>query len=107
MTGAHYALLLRSGRVLDPAAGLDAVRDVALAGGRVAAVAARLELSPAARVFDATGLLVTPGLVDIHTHIYDAGGALSVPVDEHCLPNGVTTAVSARGMQVPRHSATS
>lgn len=62
-----FDLLIRDGRVIDPAAGLDAVRDVGIAGGRISAVGANLA-GDAAEVFDARGRLVVPGLLDIHTH---------------------------------------
>jgi dihydroorotase len=62
------SLLLRGGRVLDPAAGLDEVRDVAVVDGRVAA-----EAPTGAEVVDCAGLLVAPGLVDLHTHLREPG----------------------------------
>ena len=62
-----YDLLIRGGRVLDPSTRLDAVRDIAIAGGKIAAVEARIT-AEAAETIDATGKLVVPGLIDIHTH---------------------------------------
>ena len=64
---ARYDLVIQGGRVIDPSARLDAVRDVAVAGGRIAAVEARIE-ADAASTLDARGKLVVPGLIDIHTH---------------------------------------
>lgn len=64
---AQYDLIIRGGRVIDPSLRLDAVRDVAIAGGRIAAVEANLA-ADAAQVIDARGRLVVPGLIDIHTH---------------------------------------
>jgi len=63
-----FDLLIRGGRVIDPAARLDAVRDVAIAGGRIAAVSANIS-GGAVDTIDATGKLVVPGLLDIHTHV--------------------------------------
>ena len=92
---APYDVLLRNGRVIDGSAGLNATRDVAFAWGRVAAVAPAGSISDAdARVIvDASGKLVTPGLIDLHTHVYVGGGELVVPADEVCPPSGVTTVV--------------
>jgi dihydroorotase len=71
VASAHdYDLLIKGGRVIDPAAGRDGVLDVAVAGGRIAAVAPSIDPSRAKTVVDAGGLVVTPGLVDIHTHVF-------------------------------------
>src|SRR5262245_47181592 len=62
-----YDLVIRGGRVIDPSARLDAVRDVAIRGGRIAAVAPNISEAADALV-DARGKIVAPGLLDIHTH---------------------------------------
>ena len=67
---ADYDLLIKGGRVIDPAQGIDAQKDVGLAGGKVAAVEENLPGDQADEVYDAAGQIVTPGLVDLHTHIY-------------------------------------
>jgi len=64
---ATYDLLIKGGRVIDPSVGLDAVRDVAIGGGRITAVAADIQ-GDAAETIDARGKIVAPGLIDIHTH---------------------------------------
>ena len=84
-----YDLIVKGGRVIDPSVRLDATRDVAVAGGRIAAVEANIAADGAA-VIDARGKIVVPGLIDIHTHaarIKD-GPAL-------CLADGVTGFVDA------------
>jgi len=65
--GSRYDLVIKGGRVIDPASKLDAVRDLAIARGRIAAVAATIDPG-AATVVDARNHLVVPGLIDIHTH---------------------------------------
>jgi dihydroorotase len=64
---ATYDLIIKGGRVIDPSIGLDAVRDVAVAGGRIAAVEANIA-GDASETIDARGRIVAPGLIDIHTH---------------------------------------
>ncbi len=100
-----YDLLIRGGRVLDPKNGIDAVMDVAVAGGKIARVAAGISPASARTVADATGLLVVPGLIDIHAHVFfgtEKDGYLSnsdtaVPPDNHSFRNGQTTMVDAGG----------
>jgi dihydroorotase len=67
-------ILLRGGRVVDPSQKLDDVRDVLLADGKVAKVAKSLEAPESARVIDCSGLVVTPGLIDLHVHLREPGG---------------------------------
>jgi hypothetical protein len=64
--------VLRGGRVVDPESGLDAIRDVAIGQGRIAAVGERLP--PARAGFDVTGLVVTAGFIDLHSYVNDIAG---------------------------------
>src|SRR5918995_249134 len=66
----EFDLLIRNGHVIDPKNGVDAVMDVAVAGGKIARVAAGINPALAKRVADATGLFVVPGLIDIHSHVF-------------------------------------
>lgn len=91
----EYDWILRGGRVIDPASGLDGIRDVAIANGSVAAIASDLDRRTAREVYDAAGQIVTPGLVDLHMHGYHLVTPLGIPVDHYCLGRGVTTAVDA------------
>lgn len=86
-------LVIRGGEVLDPASGLRGRLDVAVAAGRVAAIAPDLAAPPGARTLDATGALVVPGLIDLHTHLGFKLHGQVVEADDVCPPSGVTTAV--------------
>ena len=91
-----YDLLLKGGHVIDPANQVNAVRDVAVAGDKIARVAENIPAAEAKRVVNVSGYYVTPGLVDIHTHLFveDPGGWGIYP-DLSAFPSGVTTAVDA------------
>lgn len=85
-------LILRGGRIIDPGQGLDGIRDIGFANGKVAAIASRLD-SATAEVRDVSGLIVSPGLIDLHTHVYWGGTSLGIDAEEFCRSSGVTTAV--------------
>ncbi len=98
----RYDLLLRGGHVLDARSGTNARRDVAIAAGRIAAVAMSIDPADAARVVDLSGLYVAPGLVDLHVHVYAGtgepgsyAGDNSVYPDAFGPRSGVTTMVDA------------
>ncbi len=88
-----YDLLLKGGTVIDPANGRRGVLDVAVRAGRVAAVARDLPVQDAAKVLDTSGLLVVPGLIDLHTHVYEGVSFLGIEADDLCPRTGVTTVV--------------
>jgi len=95
---AQYDLVLKGGHVIDPKNGIDAQMDVAVTGNKIAAVAPDIAASQAKKIIDAHGLYVTPGLVDIHTHLFfttGAGGAWagdeSIQPDAFSFRTGVTT----------------
>jgi dihydroorotase len=88
-----YDLVLKGGHVIDPAQNIDAVMDVAFAGGKVAAIAKSLDTSAAKDVRDVSGKLVTPGLIDMHTHVYWGGTSLGIDAEDFCRKSAVTTAV--------------
>jgi len=94
-----YDLLLAGGTVLDPAADGDhagpRAADVAIAGDRIAAVSPSLPRERARRTIDVKGRLVTPGLIDLHTHVYWGGTSLGVDPDALSAASGVTTHVDA------------
>jgi dihydroorotase len=99
-----YDLLLQGGHVVDPRNNISAVRDVAIASGKIAAVSPQIDPADAAKTIDVRGLFVTPGLVDIHTHVYAGTGEKgSYAGDNSIYPDviaprsGVTTVVDAGG----------
>jgi dihydroorotase len=105
---APYDLLIKGGRVIDPANHVDEAMDVAVTNGKIAAVAKNIPADKAGKVVDASGLVVTPGLIDIHVHVTHGGAPLNwfapearahipplgIPADL-ALQSGVTTVVDA------------
>jgi len=96
-----YDLLIKGGQVIDPKNGIDGIRDVAIAGGKIARVAEDIPASQARRTISAGGLYVTPGLIDIHVHVYTGTGQRALTGDQSVHPDafsfrtGVTTMVDA------------
>ncbi|HMI62493.1 MAG TPA: amidohydrolase/deacetylase family metallohydrolase, partial [Puia sp.] len=97
-----YDLLIRNGQVIDPKNRINAKLDLAIKDGKIAKVAATLSPEQATKVIDAEGLIIAPGLIDIHTHVFVgskpetfADGFLSVSPDDFTLKAGVTTVVDA------------
>lgn len=90
-----YDLLIKGGTLVDPAAGIHAPKDVAFAGDRVAAVEDAIDGGLARRVLEARGRLLTPGLIDIHVHVFEGVSHLGVEPDSTCLARGATTVVDA------------
>src|SRR5437868_6490033 len=70
-----YDVLLKGGHVVDPKNQISRVMDVAIAGGKIARVAVDIPAAQARKVMDVKGLYVTPGLIDIHAHLYNRPGS--------------------------------
>jgi dihydroorotase len=90
-----YDLVLKGGRVVDPSSGLDGVLDVAVEKGTIVRVAAGIAPTEAARVIDVAGKIVTPGLIDLHAHVFEGVNRTGVNPDLAGVLSGVTTIVDA------------
>lgn len=86
-------LILRGAHVIDPSQGIDGVMDVAFAGGLSAGAGRDLKPGPATEIRDVSGYIVTPGLIDLHTHVYWGGTSLGIDAEDFCRTSGVTTAI--------------
>jgi dihydroorotase len=91
----RFDLLIRGGEVIDPSQSLRARRDIGMRWGRIAALEPSIPPDRAAQVIDASGMLVVPGLVDLHAHVYPQGSAIGLPADELVPYTATTTYVSA------------
>ena len=90
-----YELLIKGGTVIDPSQELHGILDVALADGKIAALEREIPEAQAQQVLDVSGKLVTPGLIDLHTHIYWGATRTGLEPDPICSRSGVTTMVDA------------
>lgn len=92
---APYDLIIHDGRVIDPSQAIDEIAGVAVAGGKVAAISRDMPESGARRVIQARGMVVTPGLIDVHTHVFPLVGPYGIDADPFCVTRGVTTVIDA------------
>ncbi len=90
-----YDLVLKGGRVVDPSAGLDGRQDVAVQGGVIARIAPDIASGEAVRTLDVAGKIVTPGLIDLHAHVFEGVNRTGVNPDLGGVYSGVTTIVDA------------
>jgi dihydroorotase len=90
-----FDLVIKGGDVLDPSQSLRGKRDIGIRRGLVEAIELDIPAARAERLLDASGHLVTPGLVDLHSHVYPYGSAIGIPADELVAHQCTTTCVSA------------
>jgi dihydroorotase len=90
-----YDLLIQHGEVVDPGAGIKGLLDVGIAGGKIVEVGPSLAENEARRTISARGLLVTPGLIDVHAHIFVNAHDMGGHTDHLCRQSGVTTLCDA------------
>jgi len=86
-------LILTGGRVIDPSQNVDRVTEVGFKNGKVAALGNALPRTANTVTKNVTGRIVTPGLIDMHTHVYWGGTSLSIDAEDFCRTSGVTTAI--------------
>ncbi len=99
----NYDILIKGGHIIDPANKIDQVMDLAIKGNKIAAIEKKISANQAKKVVDASGLIVSPGLIDMHTHNfygtvhnrYLANSFTAVPPDGFTFRSGVTTVVDA------------
>jgi dihydroorotase len=90
-----FDLVIKGGDVLDPSQSLRGKRDIGIRWGAIEAIENEIPAARAAKTIDATGKLVTPGLIDLHSHVYPYGSAIGIPADELAQFQCTTTMVSA------------
>src|SRR6202030_537929 len=90
-----FDLVIKGGDVLDPSQSLRGKRDIGIRWGTIEAIEAEIPAARALKTIDATGKLVTPGLIDLHCHVYPYGSAIGIPADELVPYQCTTTVVSA------------
>src|ERR1700751_6340747 len=90
-----FDLVIKGGDVLDPSQALRGRRDIGIRWGVIEAIENDIPAARAAKTIDATGKLVTPGLIDLHSHVYPYGSAIGIPADELAQFQCTTTMVSA------------
>jgi dihydroorotase len=88
-----YDLIIKGGHVIDPSQKIDGIMDVAFTGGKIAACKPNLKPDTDTEVRDVSGYIVTPGLIDMHTHVYWGGTSLGIDPDDFARTSGVTTSV--------------
>ncbi len=90
-----HDLILKGGHIVDPSQNLDGAADIAFAAGRVAAIGKDIKSAEGADIRDVSGRLVSPGFIDLHTHVYWGGTSLGVDATDAARQSGVTTLVDA------------
>src|ERR1700682_3003 len=88
-------LLIKGGTVVDPSQNLHALLDVAVKDGKILQIAPDIPADGSRSVISAKGKIVTPGLIDVHVHVFEGVGPTGLNADQYCLGRGVTTAVDA------------
>jgi dihydroorotase len=90
-----YDLLIKGGKLIDPSQGLEMARDVAIRDGKIAGVERETPAAQARQVVEAGGKILTPGLIDLHTHVFPDVGPYGIGPDPYFVTRGVTTVVDA------------
>ena len=88
-------IILRNGTIIDPIDGINSIMDLRIRDGLIDQIGSRLESDSADRIIDLSGKLVVPGIIDLHTHVYDGVSSNGVNPDLAGVLSGVTTVVDA------------
>ena len=88
-----FDLILTGGHLIDPSQNIDGKLDIGFLNGKVQKVQKDLNSKHSKKVIDVSNYIVTPGLVDLHTHVYWGGTSLGIDADEYCRKSAVTTSV--------------
>ena len=91
----NFDLVIAGGRIIDPAGEYNGVGDIGIRDGRIAAVASKIEAAGAKKRLDAADCIVTPGLIDMHTHVFTGASVLSIDADDYIAKTGTTTWLDA------------
>jgi dihydroorotase len=97
----NYDLLIKGGTVVDPGTNLRAALDVGIKDGKVVRLSPNIATGTARKILSVPGKLVTPGLIDLHVHVFDGVTEAGVNADRYCITHGVTTAVDAGSAGFP------
>ena len=89
----RFDLILKGGHLVDPAQGFDNVTDIGFKNGKVLEICKDIHKKNGTKVVDVTGCVVTPGLIDLHTHVYWGGTSLGIDSEDFCRKSAVTTAI--------------
>ena len=91
----RYDLLLTGGHLIDPSQKIDGIKDVGFKDGRVVEVNDKLDHALAKKVYDISDNIITPGLIDLHTHIYWGGTSIGIDPTDYARRCGTTTMIDA------------
>ena len=88
-----FDLILKGGHIIDPSQKFDAEADIGICNGKILNLEKNINITRAKEIIDVSKCLITPGLIDLHTHVYWGGTSLGIDAEDFCRKSAVTTAV--------------